>query len=485
MSRSAAPALIAVTAMGLSLAGCRPRGPIYERPPAPMAATWETPAPWRAADPKDAIVKGAWWTSFHDDGLDALETGAVAANQTIAAAAARYEQARALTALALAGRLPEVTVDPAIERQRLAGNRPGAAVVGTAVTESSFLLPVTASYEVDLFGKRRRTIEGAVASEQAGAADLENVRLVIEADLAADYFSLQQLAAEADVLDRTVQSLERGRQLMQARHDGGVASGLDLAQEDALLEGTRTQATLVRLDRDALEHAIAVLAGQPAPGFHVSARPLAAEPPAIELGMPSDLLERRPDIAEAERQMAAANADIGVAMTAYFPSLNLFGSGGWQSTALGSIFGAASTLWAIGASATETIFNGGATKARVHFAEAGYTLAVASYRDAVLNALREVEDGVTGLSVLRDARTSQTAAVAAAQRALDIATDRYQGGLANYLDVVSAQQALLASQRLAVQLQGEQLVTAVSLIKALGGGWDAKSLSDIKTHTRH
>lgn len=453
---------------------------MYERPSAPMAATWETPAPWRAADPRDAIVKGAWWTAFHDDGLDALEQSAVDANQTIVAAAARYEQARALTALALSSRLPEVTVAATAERQRLSGNRPGASTPGTAVTQSSFFLPFAASYEVDLFGKRRRTIEGAEASQQASAADIENVRLVIQADLAANYFSLQQLDAEQDVLDRTVQALERGRQLMQARHDGGIASGLDLAQEETLLNATRTQATLVRRDRDQFEHAIAVLVGQPAPGFHVTARRLAAEPPGIDLGMPSDLLERRPDIAEAERQMAAANAEIGVAMTAYFPSINLFGSGGWQSTALGSLFGAASTLWALGAAATETIFNGGATSARVRFAQAGYSGTVAVYREAVLNGLREVEDGVSGLSVLHDARTSQAATVASAQRALDIATDRYQGGLANYLDVIAAQQALLSSERLAVQLQGEHLVTAVSLVKALGGGWDASSLAAIK-----
>lgn len=471
---AAALALVALSG------ACRTVGPNYQQPEAPVAAHWDTPAPWRPSDPKDTLPKGDWWAVFHDSQLDAYEAQAIAANQTLAAAAARYEQARALASVAIAGLYPTVTVDPAVERQRLSGNRPANAAPGVATTQSAFILPLTVSYEVDLFGRRRRSIEAAAASLQEGAADLENARLVIAADLAADYFSLRQVDRELVILRGTVESLQRGLAVVRARHDGGIASGLDVAQEETLLHATETDATLAERDRDTLEHAIADLVGQPAPGFHIEPKPIDAEPPALDIALPSDLLERRPDIAGAERAMAQANAEIGVAMSAYYPSLNIFTSGGWQSTAITSIFGAASTLWAVGAAATQTIFNGGQTKAEVKFAEAGYTGTVADYREAVLTAMREVQDAISGLGVLATARQSQADAVAAAQRAVDLATTRYQDGIANYLDVVTAQQALLSAERLLSQIQGEQLVTSVSLVKALGGGWDRASLDQIK-----
>lgn len=472
------------TAVALALValsgGCATVGPQYQKPAAPASEHWDTPAPWRPSDPKDAVPKGDWWTVFRDPQLDAYEAQAVAANQTLASAAARYEQARALASVAIAGLYPNVTLDPAAERQRLSGNRPSNATPGVPTTQSAFILPLTVSYEVDLFGRRRRSIEAAAASLQGSAADLENARLVIAADLAADYFLLRQLDRELTILRGTVDSLQHGLTVVRARHDGGIASGLDVAQEETLLHATETDATLAERDRDTLEHAIADLVGQPAPGFHVEPQPLEAEPPALDIALPSDLLERRPDIASAERAMAEANAEIGIAMSAYYPSLNIFGSGGWQSTAIGAIFGGASTLWAVGAAATQTIFNGGQTKAQVKFAEAGYTGTVADYRESVLTAMREVEDAISGLGVLAAARQSQTDAVAAAQRALDIATTRYQDGLANYLDVVAAQQALLTAERLLTQIRGGQLVTSVALVKALGGGWDRASLDQIK-----
>jgi NodT family efflux transporter outer membrane factor (OMF) lipoprotein len=471
---------IAVTAVVAALVSCRAVGPTYERPDAPVPATWAVPEPWRPADPKDTVARGEWWKVYNDASLDELEKDVAIVNQSLEAASARYDQARALAAIAFAGRYPVVSWNRTIERQRLSGNRPGNPSPGTALTESDFELPFTASYEVDFFGKRHRSLEAAEASLQASAADLETSRLGLSAEMARNYFALTQTDAEIDVLDRAVQALERGLQLVQARRDGGLASGLDVAQEETLLNSTRTQATLVRRDRATLEHAIAQLAGQAAPDFHLPARPLVAEPPAMAVGLPSDVLERRPDVAFRERQMAAANARIGVAMSAYFPSITLFGSGGWQSTALGSVFNAASTLWSIGAAATQQIFNGGANKAGVQFATAAYNESVANYRESVLNAFREVEDAISGLGVLHDARTSQTAAVDAAQRALDIATSRYQGGLANYLDVVSAQENLFQAERLVVQIRGEELQTSVGLVTALGGGWDATSLAAVK-----
>ena len=468
-----------VTALA-ALAACRPAGPAYQRPEAVQSATWDVPAPWRPVDPKDAVSRGEWWKVFHDDKLNELEADIGVVNQNLAAAEARYDQAKAIAAIAFAGRYPVVNWNRQVDRQRLSGNRPGNSSPGTSVTQSDFEVPFTASYEVDLFGKRHRSLEAAQASLQAGAADLETARLGLGAEMARDYFALAETDAEIAVLDNDVRALERGLQLVQARRDGGLASGLDVAQEETLLNATRTQALLVRQTRAALEHAIADLAGQSAADFHLAAMPLTAEPPTIDIGLPSDILERRPDVAENERQMAAANARIGVAMTAYYPSVTLFGSGGWQSTALGSIFSAASTLWSIGAAATQQLFNGGANAAGVHLAEAQYNESVANYRESVLNAFREVEDAIAGLGVLHDARTSQTAAVDAAQRALDIATSRYQGGLANYLDVVSAQETLFQAERLNVQIRGEQLVTSVGLITALGGGWDAASLAAIK-----
>lgn len=467
-------------ALAVSLAACHAVGPNYQKPTAPVAAHWDTPAPWRPSDPKDAIPKGEWWKVFHDTQLDAYEAQAIAANQTLAAAAARYEQARALASVTVAGLYPKIEVDPAIARQRLSGERPGNPTPGIAATQSSVTVPFTVSYEVDLFGRRRRSIEASAAALQSSAADLENARLVIAAELAADYFALQQLDRELSILTGTVDTLDRGLRVVRARRDGGIASGLDVAQEETLLRSTQTEATLVRRDRDAFEHAMADLVGQPAPDFHVAAQPLVAEPPALDIALPSDLLERRPDVGSAERAMAEANAEIGIAMSAYYPSLNVFGTGGWQSTALASIIGGTSTLWAVGASAAQTIFNGGETKARVKFAEAAYTERVADYRESVLNAMREVQDSISGLGVLAEARASQTDAVAAAQRALDIATTRYQGGITNYLDVVAAQGALLSAQRLLAQIRGEQLVASVTLVKALGGGWDRASLDQVK-----
>jgi len=341
-------------------------------------------------------------------------------------------------------------------------------------------LPFNVSYEVDLVGRKRRSIEAAQASFQANAADLENVRLILTAELAADYFSLRQDDTQIGLLNRTVETLQHGLDLVNSRHAGGLASGLDVAEEETLLETARTQATLLRQQRKQFEDAIAVLVGTPAPDFHLASRELSAEPPNLDTSLPSDLLERRPDIAESERLMAVANAQIGIAKAAYYPSLVLFGQGGWQSTSLSSLFNAQSALWAVGANVGESIFTGGARRAQVQFSEAGYTANVASYRDTILNAFREVQDDITGLQVLDEARMSQNAAVASSRRQLDIATSRYVGGLVSYLDVVSAQENVLNSEQQAAIIEGQRLVTTVLLVKALGGGWDAASLAAVQ-----
>ena len=466
-------------------AGCTV-GPKYQRASAPVPAKWYAVEPWREGAPKDAFPKGEWWGVFHDDQLDALEKQALDANQTIKIATARLEQARASAAVQIATQFPTLSTAPAAQRQRVSNLHPtstGSVAVGP-VTVNNFTLPFQAGYEVDLFGRRRRSIEAAQAAYQASAADLENVRLVITSELAGDYFTVLQLDAELGILNRTVETLQKGLQLVDSRHKGGVASGLDVAQEETLLDTTRTQAILLQQQRKQFEDAIAVLLGKPAPDFHLAPKELNADPPALDAGLPSDLLERRPDIAEAERQMAAANAQIGIARAAYFPSLNLFANGGWQATDIAKLLNVQSTVWAVGADAAEAIFTGGSRRAQTQFAKAGYDATVAGYRNTVLSAFGEVQDDVTGLIVLDQAFHSQEQAVDAARRTLNISTDRYTGGLVNYLDVVTAQQTLLNNEQQLAVIRGQRLVTSVLLIKALGGGWDASSLSAVQVKTK-
>ncbi len=267
---------------------------------------------------------------------------------------------------------------------------------------------------------------------------------------------------------------------MNSRHSGGVASGLDVAQEETLLNTTRTQAILLQQQRKQFEDAVAVLIGKPAPDHHLASRQLSAEPPTIDTSLPSDLLERRPDIAEAERQMAVANAQIGIAKAAYYPSLVLYGQGGWNSANISQLLNAESGVWAIGATAAQAIFTGGARRAQLQFSQAGYDATVAGYRDTVLNSFREVQDNISGREILDTANKSQAEAVSAARRQLDIATSRYVGGLVSYLDVVNAQQNLLINEQEAAIIQGQRLITSVLLVKALGGGWDATSLAAVQ-----
>src|SRR3989475_8617330 len=478
------PALFGLAAC-IVACGCTV-GRNYRRATAPVPAKWDVAEPWRESAPKDGLAKGQWWSAFNDDDLGALEKQSLDANQTIKVAAARLEQARASAAVQIATQFPVLSTTPSTGRQRLSGNRPANSnlAVNSAVSQSNNILPFTVGYEVDLFGRRRRSIEAAQASYQASAADLENVRLVITAELAGDYFTLRQLDTELSILNRTVETLQKGLQLVDSRHKGGLASGLDVAEEETLLNTTRTQAVLLYQQRKQAEDAIAVLVGKPAPDFHFPQKELNAEPPALDAGLPSDLLERRPDIAEAERQMAVANAQIGIARAAYYPSLNLFANGGWQASDIAKLLNVQSTFWAVGANVAESIFTGGARRAQTQFAKAGYDASVAAYRDTVLNAFREVQDDVTGLTVLDQAIRSQQQAVDAARRTLDIATSRYVGGLVSYLDVVNAQQNLLNNEQELAVIRGQRLVSSVLLIKALGGGSDASSLAAVQVKTK-
>jgi NodT family efflux transporter outer membrane factor (OMF) lipoprotein len=475
-----------ITALLVSViaAGCN-LGPKYQRASALPPAHWDVAEPWRESAPKDALGKGEWWTVFDDDNLSALEKTALAENQTLKVSVARLEQARALAAVQISTQFPQFAVAPGLERQRISGNRPSNGAPGQLrpLTQNSFTLPFTVSYEVDLVGRRRRSIEAAQASYQSSAADLENVRLIITSEVAADYFSLRQLDTQISLLTRTVETLNKGLDLVNSRYKGGVASGLDVAQEETLLNTSRTQLTLLKQQRKQFEDALATLTGKPAPDFHIAARDLKSEPPSLNAGLPSDLLERRPDIAEAERQMAIANAQIGIAKAAYFPSLNLFSNGGWQAADIAKLANVQSTFWAIGANLAESIFTGGARRAQMQFAQANYDATVAGYRQTVLQAFQEVQDDLTGLTILDQASQSQQHAVDASRRTLDIATSRYTGGLVSYLDVVNAQQNLLSNEQELAVLQGQKLVTCVLLVKALGGGWDSSSLNAIRVKT--
>jgi outer membrane protein, multidrug efflux system len=469
---------VAVGALLLSIfSGCA-AGPKYQRASVSTPANWSAEAPWRAAEPRDGIPKGAWWKLYQDPVLDDFEQRALDANQSIQLAVSTVEQARDLARVQVAGYFPSLSGGASTQRQRISANRAavGATAPTTAITQNVFQIPFQLNYEVDLFGRVRRNVEAANAQYQASAADLENVRLLITSELAADYFTLRELDAEIGDVQESISYDEKGLTLVNNRHAGGVASGLDVAQQETVLDAARAQLHLLREQRATFEHAMATLVGSPAPTFHVASATLNAEIPAIPLGLPTDVLERRPDIATAERQMASENALIGVAKSAFYPSIFLFGGGGLNSSDIGNLFGAPSTFWSLGVSAVEPILNGGRIHAQVDFAKAGYQGSVATYRNTVLTAFQQVEDGLSGLTTLADAASAQQKAVEDSQRFLNIANDRYVGGLVTYLDVITAEQTLLTNQRLATQIQGQRLVTSVFLVKALGGGWDRKEI---------
>lgn len=462
------------------LAGCTV-GPTYQRPVVQAPARWQTQGPWRAAQPAASLPRGDWWTIFHDTELNQYEDRTVAGSPTLAAAAARLQQARDVVRIAQSGLFPQLSAGLTAARDRVSANRPstGAVPPTTAVTQSAYTIPFTLSWETDLFGGLRRSVEVANAQLQSSTADNASLRLVLTAEVAADCFSLRETDAEIAAVKANVALQQKALDYVKARHAGGIASGLDVAQQQALLDSTRTQISLLVRQRAQFEHALAALMGVPASGFKIPPQPLQAAPPAIPVGVPSSLLQRRPDIAVAERQMAAANAEIGVARSAFFPDVVLAGGAGLQSRNLSSLFNASSTFWALGVGAIEDIFSGGRKQAQLDFARAGYQATVAGYRQTVLNAFQEVEDSLSGLTALADASASQQQAVMDAENALALARNRYDGGLDPYINVITEQENLVNAQRLADQILGQQMVTSVALIKALGGGWDATALMSV------
>lgn len=459
------------------LLGACTAGPDYRRPALEMPLAWKVEAPWRVGRPDDSAPKGPWWQRFKDPQLDALARQAIAGSPTLELANARLSQARAALAATSAGLMPQVGVTERAARQRISANRPltNYNAPNFATVQSDLGLAMSVGYEVDLAGRVQRSIEGAQASADQSAADVENTRLVLTADLATSYFNLRAIDVELDVLARAIGLQRRSLELVTARRDLGAGTGLDVAQQQALLDTTLVQVDLLRRQRGQFEHAIATLTGVPAPLFSLAPDAREPVPPAVPLGVPSDVLERRPDIASAERAMAAANAQIGVVSAAFFPSITLGSSLGLNSRAIASLLDAPSLLWSLGLSAAQTVFDGGRIKANVELARAGHAAAIASYRRVVLTAMQEVEDGIIGLAALERASAQARTAVAAAQRVLEMARARYDGGVSTYLEVITAQQALLANERQAAQLLGQRMLTSVFLVKALGGDWQGQA----------
>ena len=445
-------------------------------PPTPPPAQYQESGDWQPAAPADSQNRGAWWTVFNDSLLDTLENKVTAANQDIKAALARLQQARAETRIQRSALFPTLTAGPSATRSRTSVNSPLYSPTKPAVG-NDFVLDADLSYEIDVWGRIRNSVASARASEQASAADLATLDLSTHAELASDFFTLCGQDAEQALLDQTVADYARAVQLTRVLFEGGAAARADLDQAEAQLQTARTQATDIRLRRAQTEHAIAVLVGESPSTFHLDSRPLRLDvaPPAIDPGLPSALLERRPDVAAAERRTAAANADIGVARAAYFPVFSLQGTGGFDSTSSSNWISAPSRFWSIGPSAVLTVFDAGRHRAQSAQAHARYDEQVASYRETVLTAYQEVEDNLAALRDLDAEAVSQAAAVAATASALKQAQFQYQGGLVTYLQVVVTENAALAAQLSAADIQIRRMSAAVLLIKALGGGWRSAS----------
>ncbi|MGA8706100.1 MAG: efflux transporter outer membrane subunit [Steroidobacteraceae bacterium] len=469
-------------------------GPRYQRPAVQSPPAYKELEGWKVAQPADASLHGNWWELFGDPDLNALEQQVDVSNQNIASAFASFLQARAMVKEARAQYYPTLTASPTVTRSRASANLQGfsgtstgaaaGATGGTTVAGSTtgsgafnvFDLPFDASWTPDLWGRVRNTVKGNVAAAQASAADLENTRLTAQAELAVDYFQLRTQDSLKALLDAAVSAYQESLDLTRAQFETGIGTEESVAQAQVQLETTRAESTNLGIARAQYEHAIALLVGQPASTFAIPVQPLNAGPPAIPVGVPSQLLERRPDVAADERLMAQANAQIGVATAAYFPTLTLSAAGGFESSQASNWLTWPSRFWSVGPALAETLFDAGLRRATVQQYQAAYQQTVAAYRQTVLTAFQQVEDNLAALRILSVQVGQQDAAVKASQHYLDIATDRYKLGLDPYLDVITAQTSLLSNQQTAASLRMQQLTDSVQLIEALGGGWDSSQL---------
>ncbi len=460
--------LLLVSALATAVGGCS-LAPAYSPPPTPLATAFKEQGPWTPAAPADAQPRGQWWAMFSDPVLDDLEARAEKANPGLAGAVAAYDQARALASQARAGLIPEVDGNATTQRNLRSDNTP--LRVGGPDQYKTDQIGASLAYEVDLWGRLRNLASGAGDRAQASAADLKSMRLSLQAELADDYLSLRGLDAQLRLLDVTANAYTRALELTQILHNGGNANGLDVARAQTQLSTIKAQITDATAQRALMEHAIAALIGESASTFSLASVTAELPKPRVAVSAPSLLLQRRPDIAAAERRAAAANADVGVARAALFPSLILDGSAGWQSAGGVNLIEAPNTFWMVGPQLLGPIFDGGRRRAGVKASRAAFDQASATYRGVVLNAFRDVEDQMALANRLAEESKDQNDAVAAAQRSVDLANIRYRQGVATYLDVVTAQTAALTAEQSAIQLNTRRLQASVDLTRALGGAW--------------
>ena len=460
----------------LQLSGCAV-GPKYHPPAIQAPPAYKELGDWKPAQPNDQNLGGEWWKIFQDPQLDALEAQVNVSNQNLKAAEAQFRQARAALRYNRADYYPTVTAGPSASRTRVSANAPtNLTFRGTSYND--FVLPVDVSYQADVWGRVRKNVESYREQAQASAADLATVNLSMHADLAIDYFQARSLDAEEQLLNSTVKQYEEALDLNQSRFEGGIASEVDVEQAKTQLQTTRATAIDVGVLRAQYEHAVAILIGKPPAEFSLPPLPLTAPPPHIPVTVPSDLLERRPDIASAERLVASANAQIGVAKSAYYPMISLGGSGGFESSTITTLLNGPSGLWSVGLSAVGTVFDAGRRRAFTDEARAAYDSQVAAYRENVLTGFQQVEDSLAAVRILENEADVQDEAVVAAQRSLDLSITRYKGGVTTYLEVITAQNAALTDQVTAVNILGRRMASTVLLIQALGGGWEKSSLPE-------
>jgi NodT family efflux transporter outer membrane factor (OMF) lipoprotein len=475
-------------ALALALAaGCN-FAPKYTVPPVATPPAYKETNGWKIAEPSDAAIKGQWWTIFNDPQLNALEQQVVVSNQTLVGALENFLAARAVAKQARSQLFPTLTADPAYAKAQASkngGSSAGGAASSGGKIYSDYSLPLDASWEPDLWGSIRNTFAASIYAAQATAAQLENMRLTLQAELAVDYYQLRAQDELIALYTHTIQQYKDSLDLTTTLFESGIDSDLDVAQADSLLETTRAQATALGIQRAQYEHAIALLAGQPASTFSLPPGPLASQPPSVPLGLPAQLLERRPDIAAAERAVAEGNASIGVARAAFFPTPTLTAGTGLQSSTTSKLLESSSFYWTMGAAASQTIFDAGKRKAATEQAWANFRAAAAAYKQTVLTAFQQVEDNLAALRILSTETSQQDVAVRASQKNLDLAIERYRLGINSYLNVITAQVSLLNNQQTAVTIHMQQMTSAVQLVMALGGGWSTNDLPTPKRLTHN
>ena len=468
-------ALLAIAV--LQFTGCAV-GPKYRQPVVPTPPAYKEAGNWKPAQPNEQNLGGEWWKIFQDPQLDALEAQVNISNQNLKAAEAQFRQARAAVRYNRADYFPTVTAGLSGTRTRVSAHRPPPNPIFNGITENDFTLPIDVSYQADVWGRVRKNVESYREQAQASAADLATINLSMHADLAIDYFQARSLDAQEQLLNSTVKQYEQALELNQNRFEGGIASEVEVQQAKTQLQTTRAAAIDVGVLRAQFEHAVAILMGKPPAEFSLPPLPLTAPPPHVPISVPSELLERRPDIAAAERRVASANAQIGVAKSAYYPTISLAASGGFESSAITTLLNGPSGLWSMGLSAVGTVFDVGRRRALTDQALAAYDVQVATYRQSVLSGFQQVEDNLAAVRILENEAKVQDEAVAAAQRSLDLSNTRYKGGVTSYLEVITAQNAALADEVTAVNILGRRMASTVLLIQALGGGWDRSALPD-------